>query len=287
MVACVVLNWNGWQDTVACLRTLQTQTWQPLHVIVVDNGSTNESVSKIWDFIETASGPTVFQLIEQGENGGFARGTNVGIREALRQGAKSVWLLNNDTECPPDTLAKLMRVAEARPDAGMVGTVLYYQHDPARVQAWGGGVVSRWSGMTRHDRSSWSARPGAFLTFASALVRSAVFADVGLLYEGSFLYYEDADFGLRLRKTPWTMAVAEDTAVLHREGGSADRRGAFVETEAARSGVLFLRRHSPLPWFSTWVYAALKVLNRLRRRETDTAWRVIQAIRETRRIPLP
>lgn len=148
---CVVVNWNGWRDTLACLQTLTCQTAQPLQVVVVDNGSTDDSVERITNWMEASqSCPTMFHLLESKQNLGFARGANLGIEHALQQSPNFVWLLNNDTECPPDTLAKLLHTAQAQPEAGLVGTVLYYQAHPDKVQAWGGGCVSRWSGTAGH-----------------------------------------------------------------------------------------------------------------------------------------
>jgi GT2 family glycosyltransferase len=281
MVGCVVLNWNGWQDTLACLRSLETQTCQPLHVYIVDNGSTNDSVERLRGFIAESEGPTQFSLIEAGANLGFGKGTNVGIRRALQDACGLVWILNNDTECPPDTLAKLVRAADTHPEAGMVGTVLLYHHDPARVQAWSGGHVSRLTGTSRHYSSAEPQTKGSYVTFASALVRAEVLQQIGLLYEGAFMYYEDSDFAMRMEATPWKIAVAEDTAVLHKEGASGDgQRSRFMEKTIAVSGLKFLRRHSPLPWVSLPLFLCIKLVNRLRLGEWSAFGAVLRAVPE-------
>ncbi len=90
-VTCILLNWNGWRDTVECLKALKECRYRNLTIIVVDNGSTNDSVARI-----RAAHPDVL-LLESGKNLGFAGGNNIGIRYALAQGAEYVWLLNNDT----------------------------------------------------------------------------------------------------------------------------------------------------------------------------------------------
>lgn len=140
-VWCVIVNWNGWADTLDCLASLRTQTYGNLTAVVVDNGSTNDSVERI-----RSAFPEV-KVIETGKNLGFPTGCNVGIRAALEANAEFVWLLNNDTVCPPDTLDKLMRRATTHPEAGLVGSVLLYAHNPTLVQAWGGGRSNRGSVM--------------------------------------------------------------------------------------------------------------------------------------------
>lgn len=276
MVVCVVVNWNGWRDTLACLQTLACQTAQPLHVVVVDNGSTDNSVEQIEDWMaQGRTCPTAFSLVQSPENLGFARGANLGIERAQQMDAGFVWLLNNDTECPPDTLHKLLCTAHRQPEAGIIGSVLYYQAEPHRVQAWGGGRVSRWTGTGDHYTRPTTLQRDSYVTFASVLIRAEVLREVGLLYGGYFMYYDDSDYCLRLQKTRWKLAVAADTAVLHKESASTEGpRDPFMEGTVATSGIRFLRRHSPAPWLSVPVFVLLKLLNRARRAQ----WAACQAV---------
>src|ERR1700733_1333304 len=90
-VSVIVLNWNGWKDTLECLHSLQNLEYPSYQVIVVDNCSTDDSVFRIRQHF-----PDI-QIIETGKNLGFAAGCNAGIARALAQRAEYVWLLNNDT----------------------------------------------------------------------------------------------------------------------------------------------------------------------------------------------
>ncbi|SEB84642.1 hypothetical protein/alpha-1,3-rhamnosyl/mannosyltransferase [Terriglobus roseus] len=288
MVACVVVNWNGWRDTIACLRTLTEQT-VPLEVIVVDNGSSNDSVARIKAFLaEVAHCQVSITLIEHTENGGFAKGTNIGIRVAMERDAEFVWLLNNDTECPPDTLAKLLREAGGNPGIGIVGSVLYYHHDPTKVQAWSGGRINPLLGTSIHYYAPTEQIRHSYTTFASVLIRTAVLRQIGLLYEGFFMYYDDSDLCLRMERTPWKIAVAADTAVLHKESASTDGpRNPFMEKTIAVSGMRFLRMHSPFFALSLPLFLGIKLLNRARRGEWAACRAVLVAIAEFSRTPLP
>ena len=275
MVSCVVVNWNGWRDTLACLRTLACQSEQPLHVVVVDNGSTDDSILQIGRWIgEERACPTTFSLLPSPENLGFARGANLGIQQALEADAEFVWLLNNDTECPGDTLRKL--IGAARADIGIVGTVLFYHSDPACVQAWGGGRMNRWTGTAAHYLEPTGIDSDSYVTFASVLIRSAVFRELGLLHEGYFMYYDDSDFCLRMTtKTGWKITVAADTAVLHKESASTEGpRDPFMEKTIAVSGMRFLSRHAAIPWLAIPLFLSLKLANRARRGE----WAACRAV---------
>jgi len=254
LVCCVVLNWNGWQDTLECLRALAGQRYAPLSVIVVDNGSTDESVERIG-----AEWPGV-ELIEADVNGGFSAGCNVGIRRALELGASFVWLLNNDTVVPPNTLNLLVAEAESDARNGITGSVLRYMHDPTRVQAWGGGEVMRWLGYTRHYTAPTKLTEDTFLTFASVLIRSEVFEQIGLMDDRYFMYYDDSDFCFRARSAGWNLTIAAETSILHKEGGSRKAgRSLAMERIVTTSGLRFLSLHAPVPWLAEALFLSSRI----------------------------
>jgi len=101
-VAVVVLNWNGRDDTLGCLASLGRSRWSDLEVIVSDNGSVDGSLEAI-----SAAHPTV-RIVANERNLGFAAGNNTGIERALDSEADAVFVLNNDTEVPPETIETLV-----------------------------------------------------------------------------------------------------------------------------------------------------------------------------------
>ena len=96
-VGIVISNYNGWQDTVRCLESLDKQTFRDFEIILLDDASTNDSVQQLGQHL-TAN--TVF--LPQRENTGFAAVNNLGMRRALADGCDWVLLLNNDTVAAPD-----------------------------------------------------------------------------------------------------------------------------------------------------------------------------------------
>lgn len=255
-VACIVLNWNSWQDTLACLAELKGIEYGNLTVIVVDNGSTNDSVTRI-----RQAHPAV-ELICTGRNLGYAGGVNAGIRPALERGAEFLWLLNNDAKPSPNALSALVDKALEAPDLGAVGSVLMYMSAQAEVQAWGGGRVNCWLGRSAHATSGKEDRWFDYLTGASLLLRRAALEQVGLFDDGFFLYWEDTDLGFRLRRRGWRLGVAAESVVLHKEGASSgDRRR--VDRHSTASGIRFLRKHAPIPWISVPMFLAARIANRL------------------------
>jgi GT2 family glycosyltransferase len=282
VVCCVIVNWNGWQDTLDCLASLRGQDYGNLQILVVDNGSTDDSVVRI------RSAHPEARLIETGKNLGFSSGCNVGLRAALAGNAEFVWLLNNDTMCPPDTVRKLVRRAMASPEAGLVGTVLFYAHDPTKVQAWGGGKIRPWIAYSTHFVAPTEFGPNCYTTFASALARREMLEEVGLLYEGFFMYCDDGDLCLRMQKTHWKIVVAEDSAVLHKEGASTTTtQKPFMAKVTTVSCLRLIRRSSKFALVGMPVYVILRLGNRIARREWKGFKAVCEGVIEFVREPMP
>jgi GT2 family glycosyltransferase len=252
----IVLNWNNWKFTNECLASLQGLKYDDFEVVVVDNGSTDGSVDCIRERF-----PQV-QVTELARNLGFAKGNNAGIRAALEQGAEYVWLLNNDTTVDPQALRAMVEKAESDPRIGAVGSAIYYMSDPERLQVWGGGDVNFWLGRSRHFPMPVADERIQFLTGASMLLPRSVLESVGLLDEGYFLYWEDADYCFRLRGAGWRLAVAGNSRVWHKVGGTSRKNSAKLDLNSSRSAVRFFRRNAPLPVLSLAVSTGLRLAKR-------------------------
>jgi GT2 family glycosyltransferase len=257
LIACVIVNWNGWRDTVACLGSLRSLEYSNLFTVVVDNGSSDASICRIREAY-----PEVC-LIENGRNAGFAGGNNAGIREAMCHNAEYIWLLNNDTEPAPGVLREMVSMAEADPELGAVGSVLFYSSAPQTVQAWGGGWINLWYGHSRHATDP--PKPSDkldYLTAASMLVRRKVFEQVGLMDDRFFLYWEDAELCYRLRRGGWKLGVAARGTVLHKVNASASKNRGGAERYFTTSGIRFLLEYSATPVLSAALFLSLRILNR-------------------------
>jgi len=283
-VGCVVINWNGWRDTVACLDALRLIDYPELSVVVVDNGSTDDSVARI-----QGAHPAI-RLLQTGRNLGFAGGNNAGIREALQQGVKYVWLLNNDTQPQPEALRELVRSAEANFKLGAVGSVLHYASSPGAVQAWGGGWVNLWTGYSSHATHPTS-RQLDFLTAASLLVRSQALEDVGLMDDRFFLYWEDAEFCFRLRRHGWKLEVAPHAVVLHNVNASTSKSSTSIDRCYTYSAIRFLLQYSHVPQVASFVFLTRRLLHRALSGKVKAMGSVLQGVRDYRNrdrwAPLP
>jgi GT2 family glycosyltransferase len=273
----VVLNWNGWRDTAACLASLRHLQYENVDTIVVDNGSTDDSVHQLQERFPG------MELIETGKNLGFAGGCNVGIQRALNRGADFVWLLNNDAIVDPLALDALIAKAAADPAIGALGSAIHFMEDPKELQAWGGGHVNFWLGRSRHFLKPVGDDKLDYITGASLLIRRKVLESVGLLDEGFFFFWEDADLGFRLRRANWKLAVAGNSKVWHKQSASLRDKGTILDTYFNQSASRFFEKHSMLPRLSFFSGVALRVAKRILNGEWKRARAVWAGTRATER----
>jgi GT2 family glycosyltransferase len=214
----VVLNWNGREDTLACLRSLASVD-APVgtEILVVDNGSTDGSEAAVRDAF-----PTV-DILQTGSNLGFAGGNNAGIRHALDGGADAVLLLNNDTEVDPGFLKPMVEVLGSDPRIGIVGAVIAYHHAPDRLWAYGGGRFDTATGWVRHLQAPVAAEllqtTGTrhfYVTGCTMLLRRELLEEVGGLATSYFHFCEDVDLCLKAESAGWKLAVAEGARLKHK-----------------------------------------------------------------------
>lgn len=274
LVYIILLNWNGWRDTIDCLNSIKKSDYQNYQIIVVDNGSTDDSVLQLRLF-----DPNLI-ILESGNNLGFAGGNNIGIRYALQNNADYIWLLNNDTIVDSSALSAMVKVALSDTRIGAVGSVLYYMDDPYKVQAWGGGWVNMWLGIARHYLSPVAVEKIDYITGASLFLNCKALNDVGFLDDNYFMYWEDTDFGFRLRKSGWKLSVAAEAKVFHKESASLGNINPIKDKYLNSSAVRFFNKHAPIPIIPIVIGSGGRLLKRLVRGDWKRAKAICKGITE-------
>jgi GT2 family glycosyltransferase len=233
----VVLNWNGGEDTLAALASLQG-----VPAICVDNGSTDRSAELVAERF-----PDV-ELLRTGANLGFAAGNNVGLRRALERGADWVLLVNNDAVAEPGVRAALERAAAARPDAGLLACKILFA-DGAAVQYAGASFNARlgYSGRVDTDGRDELRDVGRADGAALAVSRAAL-ERAGMLDESLFMYVEDVEWSLRVRRAGFAVVLVPDARVRHKgsgaSGGASSTTNLYYDT---RNTIVVAERYEPLP----------------------------------------
>ena len=249
-VTAVLVNFGSPDDTLECVRSLHATEYPALHVIVVDNGSPKDAR----DRLTRALGKRV-ELILSAENLGFSGGNNLGIRRALARGADYVLLINNDATLKTDALRVFAEAAPLESQLGiMAGKILVSSAAGPTSEVWSAG--GRWyplkanaypAGLGEHDRGQFDqAGETEFVPGCLWFVPAGVFRVVGLLDEAFFLYVEDADYCLRLRRAGYRLVYEPRAVCYHKVSRShwydRDRASRTLNYYTNRNRFLIARR---------------------------------------------
>ncbi len=274
-VAIIIVNWNGWQDTIECLGSLEKVTYPNFSVYVVDNGSTDESIEKLDAYQLSAIS---YKLIKNGQNLGFAGGNNVGIKKALEDGADYLLLLNNDTLVSPDFLAELVQTAESEARIGIVGPKIYFTEEQIannrkqERKIWFGGGKLNWLKTKGHhanygvsdadvsSNSKFQILDSEYITGCCLLIKRTVIERIGLLSEDYFLYYEDVDWCLKAKKAGFRVVYVPGAHIWHKVSRSAKPGSSSYVYYHVRNCLMLSWRHGNtltklvLPFFIAWTF---------------------------------
>jgi GT2 family glycosyltransferase len=241
LVSVVIPNWNGARYLPTCLDGLRRQTHSCFEVIVVDNASTDDSLTLL-----RRAYPEV-RVVALRENRGFAGGVNAGL-EAGR--GEVLALLNNDTEADPRWLAELVRALDAHPDAGTAASkILLFDRrdtfhsagDSFRVDGLPAnrGVWQRDTGQFDREEYVFGACGGA------VAYRRQLLEQVGLFDESLFLNCEDADLAWRAQLAGWRCIYVPTAVVYHHL--SATGGGAIASYYTGRNTIRVVTKDMPGP----------------------------------------
>ena len=248
-VSAVIVSFNTREHLLRCLASLEEHARLPLEVVVVDNGSADGSADAV-----RAAHPAA-RVVENRANLGFAAACNRGLREAR---APYCLLLNSDAQVCPGAVLALAAVLDERPEVGIVG--------PRTVGPDGGPQVSFGPDLTpvsewrqrRLVRALREGRPSAvreveascareqepaWVSAACLLARKPALDAVGGLDERFFLYEEDVDLCLRVRRAGWRILYTPRAVVMHHLGRSMEKAPAMSRLEYDRSHLRYYAKH--------------------------------------------
>lgn len=236
-LAVVILNWNAAADTVRCVRDIAA--WERLEpmVLVVDNASTDDSVSVI-----TRQCPRV-RLIRNSVNLGFGGGSNRGIVEALSLGDAPILLLNNDASISEKDVARLLRTLEGNDQMGFIGPLLF--SDDKRHTLLAAGARNPAFHHHSHIREIPTDGPVQIVDCVPGTVllgRAEAFRQVGLLDERYFYGSEVVDLCLRARSVGYLSAIDARARAYHDLNRSSGLRGTLYPYYIVRNRFLLIRK---------------------------------------------
>ncbi len=222
LISVVVLNWNGRQVIERCLQSLQGQTYEPLEIIMVDNASTDDSLSFVKEKF-----PHV-KLVLNERNLGFGGGNNVGIRAS--QG-KYIMMLNNDTRLDLKCIEELKRALEKDPKYGVCASKILLEYEDNLIDA--AGIVVCPDGLSigrgRLEKGSTYDEEAEvfFASDCACLYRREMLEDIGLYDEDFFAYADETDMGWRAQLAGWKCVYNPKAVVHHLHSASSGTYSPF------------------------------------------------------------
>ena len=250
-VYCVVLNWNQPEMTAECLRSLAAQDYPAFHVLLVDNGSEDDSVALLREQFPWVT------FLELPQNVGYSAGNNAGIRHAIETEADYVFLLNNDTEVDPHMLTRLMEVARSDPEIGVVGPTMYCADPPGLI--WGGDNEIEWrrARTIRHrfgeiddgqQLQHGVPRQVDYIDTCAVLLKREVFEDIGLMDSRYFINFDDLDLNVRARRAGYHIVYVPSARMWHKVSATMGLASPATTYYMARNALLFFWSHAPGIW---------------------------------------
>ena len=271
----VIPNLNGGDELLEAVASLTKQTLKP-HIIVVDNASTDESVSRL------RIGYPHVELIQHTTNKGYAGGVNPGFQRAIELGANYVAPFNDDAVADSRWLELLVAASDAAPEVGAV-TCKVLTADKKKLDSTAD-YFTKWGlpyprGRGEAATTKYDALNDIFgASGAASLYRVAALKEVGLLDEDFFAYYEDVDLSFRLQLHGWKVAYVPKSEVYHHIGLTSGRIKGFTTYQTMKNLPLLTFKNVPRKylWQVTWRLTVARSFFMLRAISRGQAWPAIK-----------
>ncbi|MCX8128610.1 MAG: glycosyltransferase family 2 protein [Clostridia bacterium] len=214
--AIIILTYNGIKNTIDCIESLKKQTYKNYDIVLVDNKSEDYTVE-----IVKARFRNVL-VIENMENLGYAGGNNVGLSYCISMGYKYVFVINNDITLEPDALEKLIHFSESHNDVCVVGPVNHSFFNKEETQfLYSSLLMEKYEFRVYTDAENGRKEYETdYVNGAAMLIKTQVLKDIGLFDDNYFLFWEESDLCLRIRRHGYKCMVLTDSVIYHKESAS-------------------------------------------------------------------
>ncbi len=264
-VAIILLNWNTYQDSYECLKSLESLTYTNFHVFLVDNGSTDGSLEKLMKDKESGKFHVELTFVQSETNLGCPGGNNLGIKKAYEQGYDFYWMLNTDTYVESNTLSTLVDAIRSDKEIGMVGSKILYA-DTKFIWSAGGNLnpykgTTTQIGIDEEDYGQYDKmKEVTFLVGCSMLFSKELVDSIGFLEEDYFFLYEDTDYNLKAIKAGWKLVYVPSSIVYHKETAKKTDLSPYYAYYLIRNGYLMVSRlNNQYKWLA-FLYLIIRII---------------------------
>ncbi|MDQ3000442.1 MAG: glycosyltransferase family 2 protein [Fibrobacterota bacterium] len=217
---CILINYRNPDDTIACIASLAASKAEGFRILLVNNHAADGSEAPLRAALKVSGMEYVY--LDPGGNIGFTGGVNLGFAKALEAGAAHVMLLNNDTVVASDFAAHVREALERHPRDVLAGRILEF--DTGEV-SWNIGRFSRWTGQVIHVFDADYAGEVEFVSGGLMIVPGEVWRRLGGFDDRYFMYCEDVDFCIRLKRAGIRIRYCPAISIRHKTSSSTKRSG--------------------------------------------------------------
>ena len=247
-LAVIVINWNGIEDTLLCVDSLLKQTHKTLQIIVVDNGSTDNS-KQLLEKKQSEVGEERLTTIYLPHNTGFTGGVNTGINYALARNFDGIALFNNDAVADKNWLKELADSLFKQPKTGIATGLLL--HEDSKTIDSTGDWYSLWGlPFPRSRNEPPKNAPKAGYVFSgsggASLYRPEMLEEIGIFDNHYFAYYEDVDISFRAQLAGWQVFYNPKAVAYHKQGATSSKLSGFTVQQTFKNlPMLFIKNVPP------------------------------------------
>jgi GT2 family glycosyltransferase len=244
-VGIVILNLNGIDDTLECLESVQSQKYRDYKILLIDNGSKNNSVKILKKYQSNHKENT--ELVILPKNIGFTGGVNTGIEWALKNGFDYVALVNNDLILDKNWLGILVGASD-EPEVGIC-TGLLLHRDGKTIDSTGD-WYSIWGlpfPRNRNENTEKAAKDG-FVFSASggaSLYKTSLLKEIGMFDQDFFAYYEDTDISFRAQLAGYKVKYSKTAVAYHKQGETSKKMPGFAVYQTFKNLPLLFIKNVP------------------------------------------
>lgn len=258
-VGIIILNWNSYQVTLECINSILAISYSNYKVLVVDNGSLDNSINKLKEMINSDK----VNYLQLDKNYGFTGGNNRGIEFLQKEyNPDYILLLNNDTIVHKDFLEEMVNTFYSDEKIGIVVPKIYYYHKPSYIY-YAGGYINKLSGMGEHygkgklDEPKYDlAKEVTFANGCAFMVRKKMIKQIGYLDDNFFAINEDLDYSLRVRRSGLKIFYAPKSRIWHKEGyASKKNKGEWLRVYlTTRNIIIFQSKNLDKIFFPFFIF---------------------------------
>lgn len=243
LVYIVLVNYNGYKDTLICIDSIDKINYKNYKVIIIDNASTDESLEKIKKICSEK-----VKLISLDENLGFSGGNNVGINFANNDNADFIVLLNNDTIVTPNFLTPLIYAAAK--ENSITSSKIMYAKEKQKIW-YDGGRTSKKLGRSWHNNinkldknTNNDTMSVSFISGCCMCIPKDIIKRLGNLSEEYFLYYEDTDYCCRAINEGVKLLYIPHSLIYHNVSSSTGHNSPIMTYYKVRNRLYFIKKYS-------------------------------------------